>query len=212
MRNDVQGSFQGGSLNFLYHLAKETGDRKWTGERFVRIADHFIRHIQQPSGYFSSVERSTKKPPDAGDPQGGLHRANDDLGTLGLLAAHRVTGNREYLAATEKFLGAVFAAQRDDGQFEDSVAPNPVVLNVLLEGEGLIRQPAMKPRAIERLLESLFAAQSDGGRNPRTRGALFELGALSADTGIVCARSSCYALIVLPKLAGGSREYLTAAK
>ena len=69
---EIQGSFQGGSLNFFYQLAKETGDKKWIGTPFLRIADFFVEHIQQPSGFFASIERASKRPPTA-DPQGGLH-------------------------------------------------------------------------------------------------------------------------------------------
>ncbi len=208
MRNDLQGCFQGGSLNFLYQIGRETGDPKWTGEPFVRIADFFVEHIQQPSGYFLSIDRATKQPPET-DPQGGLHRANDDLGTLGLLCAYRITGNRRYLASIEKFLNAVFAAQRDDGRFEDSIAGTPVVLNTLYELErcpgdarSLVRV-SIKEQAIERALAALYATQSDGDRNPRQKGALYEV-----SDKFVCARSSCYALLFLLKLCAGVPDYL----
>ncbi len=209
LRNDLQGCFQGGSLNFLYHLGRETGDAKWTGGPFVRIADLFVDRVQQPSGYFLSIDRVTKQPPEA-DPQGGLHRANDDLGTLGLLCAYRVTGDRRYLASVENFLNAVFAVQRDDGRFEDSIAGTPVVLNTLYELERCpddarshIRV-TMKERAVERALAALYSTQSDGDRNPRQKGALYEV-----SDKFVCARSSCYALIFLLKLCAGVRDYLT---
>ena len=211
----IQGSFQGGSLNFLYQLAVETGDQKWVGEPFCRIADRFVEQIQQPSGFFASIERATGKPP-ASDPQGGLHRANDDLGSLGLLCAYKVTRNSSYLASIEKYLTAVFAGQWADGRFEESVACIPVVLNVLHEGAGLIQQPTVNPAAIERALTALVEAQSDGRFNPRMRGGILEYGAahkLTAQAGSqssVMARSSCYALIVLPKLATGTGDYLTA--
>ena len=202
MRNDLQGCFQGGSLNFLYHLAKETGDEKWIGEPLVKIADLFVEHVQQPSGYFISIDRATKRPPEA-DPQRGLHRANDDLGTLGLLCAYRVTGDERYLRSIEKFLNAVFAAQRDDGTFEDSIAGTPVILNVLHEAGELVTVSAMQDGAIERALAALYASQDDGEVGPRMRGGLIEEG-----TSYVCARSSCYALIVLLKLFAGVDGYL----
>lgn len=89
MRNDVQGSIHGGSLNFFFHLAEATQDKKWTGDYFVRMADHYVEHIQQDDGFFRSIDRKTHK--FETDPQRGLHRANDDLGTLGLLCAYEVT-------------------------------------------------------------------------------------------------------------------------
>lgn len=204
MCNHLQGSFQGGSLNFLYHMARASGDAKWTGPFFVKLADHFIRHIQQPSGFFCTVDRTTKKPPER-DPQGGLHRANDDLGTLGLLCAYKVTGRKEYLAATNRFLDAVFAAQREDGHFEQSCACIPVVLNTLHEGEGLVQASKARPGAVEAALRALYARQSDGSIQPLQRGAMHELGDKK-----IWLRSTAYALIVLLKLFAGQGQYLTA--
>ncbi len=215
MCNDVQGSFQGGSLNFLYQMFKETGDNKWIGEPFTRIAGHFIKYIQYPSGFYGPIVRATKQPAEQ-DPQGGLHRANDDLGTLGLLCAYKISGNKAYLASIEKYLKAVFDAQWEDGRFEESVACIPVVMNVLFEGRQVLPQTPMKEGAVEKALNALFNAQSDGRFNPRMSGGILEYGAehkampLPGGKSYVCARSSCYALIVLPKLAAGSGDYLKA--
>ena len=204
MRNDVQGSFQGGGLNFFHQLAKETGDARWSGPFFVNIADYFVSHVQQPSGYFASIERSSRKPPEA-DPQGGLHRANDDLGTLGLLCAHHRTEDARQLGAVRKFLAAVFAAQREDGNFEESVACVPVILNVCLELERLTGVSAAPAGRLEKALEALYARQSDGGVVPSARGGIVEIEGQPE----VCARSSCYALIVLLKAFAGVEGYLT---
>ena len=204
MLEHVQGSFQGGCLNFLYHLSQETGDKKWVGPVFTGIADHFIRYIQQPSGHFATIDRVTKLPPSA-DPQAGLHRVNDDLGTLGLLCAYRVTGDRRYLDSIERFLNAVLSAQRADGFFEDSVASIPVVLNILHEVGDLVSVPALAPDAVARALRALYSRQSDGNVNPLMRGGMVETLAPS-----VCARSSGYSLIFLLKLFAGIPDYLTA--
>jgi hypothetical protein len=203
MRNDVQGSFQGGSLNFLYHLGKETGDSSWTGEFFTNLADHFVKHVQQPSGFFCSIEKSTRKPPPT-DPQGGLHRANDDLGTLGLLCAHKVSGKAEYLVAIEKFLEAVFSAQLEDGHFEESCACIPVVLNTVHEAGDLVAVRGARQLAAEDALRALYSRQNDGDCNPRQRGALDEV-----HVNQVCLRSTAYALIVLLKLFAGQRGLLS---
>ncbi|MBL8029421.1 MAG: AGE family epimerase/isomerase [Fibrobacteres bacterium] len=214
MRNDVQGSFHGGSLNFLYQLAKESGENKWIGSHFTRMADHFVKYIQLPSGFYAAVLRDTKQQPDK-DPQWGLHRANDDLGTLGLLCAYKVTGNKEYLKSINKFVNAVFKDQWEDGRFEESVACIPVVLNVLLEGKKLLDIPSATDLAIERALNALFEAQSDGRFNPRMFGGILENGSPNkvepqpGGKGFVCARSSCYSLIVLPKLASSKWDFLT---
>ena len=205
--NDVQGSFHGGSLNFFYQLAQATSDSKWTGAFYVKMADHFIDHLQQPDGFFCSVERATHKPP-ATDPQNGLHRANDDLGCLGLLGAYKVTGNTRYLRAVENFIQAVFALQDERGMFEKSVACIPIVLNTLHEGREFLNCPTATDEACTSALEVLFAAQETGARNPRTYGGIREEPGRTHDS-IVCVRSGCYALIVLSKLFGGAKDYLS---
>jgi uncharacterized protein YyaL (SSP411 family) len=213
MSNEIQGSFQGGSLNFLYQLYLETNDKKWVGAPFIRIADHFIKYNQYPSGFFGHILRDTKQPP-AHDPQFGLHRANDDLGSLGLLCAYKVTGNKNYLVAIEKYLKAVFEGQWEDGRFEESMACIPVVLNALLEGEKVLSKTTKKDNAIEKAIKVLFEAQSDGRANPKMFGGIIEQGAENklnpqpGYKGYVCARSSCYSLIVLPKLVAGGGDYL----
>ncbi len=203
MRNDIQGSFQGGSLNFFYQLAQATGDSSWTGKFFVKMADFFIEHIQQPSGLFISIESQTKEPP-ATDPQNGLHRANDDLGTLGLLCAYRVTGDKRYLQAIEKFLNFVFAVQDEQGNFDNSAASIPVVLNIMSEAGELINVPAATPDKVELALHQLFSRQDDGLYNSRRRGGIIE----TLDNNLVCSRSGCYALIYLLKQADVHGDYL----
>ena len=211
---EIQGSFQGGSLNFLYQLFRETGDPKWVGPSFRRIADRFVQLIQQPSGFYASIERATGKPPEK-DPQSGLHRANDDLGSLGLLCAYQVTRDPVYLSSIEKYLTAVFAAQWEDGRFEESVACIPVVMNILQEGAGILSKFNLKQEALDKALTALLDSQSDGRFNPRMRGGILEFGPAyktqsqpNWKAGVVV-RSTCYALIVLPKLATGVRDYLT---
>ena len=204
MRNDIQGSFQGGSLNFLYHLGRIDNNPKWTGEKFIRIADHLTEHIQQDSGLFASIDRTTKKPPQA-DPQKGLHQTNDDLSTLGLLAAYKVTNKRYYLHSIEKYLTAVFKMQKEDGSFGQNIASIPVILNILYESESLVSMPAIQKDAVEKAINRLITAQSDGIDNPRMAGGLIE----TPDRNEVCARSSCYALIYLLKLCAGVDHYLS---
>ena len=117
-------------------------------------------------------------------------------------------------AKTFSFLRAVFAGQLPDGRFEESVACIPVVLNVLIESNGLLPPDIASPEASARALAALFAAQSDGRFNPLMRGGMVENGAphkehIIGRQSFVCARSSCYSLIVLLKLATGQRRYLT---
>lgn len=193
MRNDIQGCFQGGGINFFYHLGRETNDKKWS-EIVPGLANHFISFVQQPDGFFRSIERSTHKPPEK-DPQNGLHRANDDLGTLGLLCAYKQTGNRKYLESIEKFVSAVFTKQLPDGSFEASIAGNPVVINTIYEAGDLINVPGATADAIERALLAIYTRQDKGVINPRMAGGIDE-----HRKGEVCGRSSCYCLIVLLKL------------
>ncbi len=203
MNNNLQGSFQGGSLNFLYQIGRETGDKKWTGEVFINMADHFIKYNQQENGWFSHVERDTKQPPPA-DPQAGLHHVNDDFGTLGLLCAYEITADKRYLTAIEKFLNAVFRGQQEDGGFEDSVAGIPVVLNTVYEAGDRINITEMKDDSVDRALRHLCSRQAGGSTVPRMRGGLIE-----TSDGHVRARSSCYSLIVLLKLFADIDDFLT---
>lgn len=197
MRNDMRGSFQGGGLNFFYQMYRTTGDRRYVGDFFANIADYFVGHIQQPDGFFRTVEAATGRVP-AADPQNGLHRVNDDLGTLGLLCALQVYPKDTYRAAIEKFLAAVFAKQAPDGHFEKSCAGIPVVLNVCFELGRPLDDAAC------RALEALFARQFTDPADPVRYGALDE----TADGGC-CARSLCYSIIVLCKLFAGDRRFLT---
>ena len=201
---EIQASCEGGCLSFLYHLWRATGDEKWIGAEFRTMADFLIVHIQQDSGFYATIERATHRPP-AVDPQAGLHRANDDLCSLGLLAAHQVTGDARYLRSVERFLDAVFAGQHEDGAFDHGVAGIPVPLNTLYEASDLVSVEGARTDAVRRALACLYAAQSDGAKNARMKGAFHETGlpseieALKANPS-VAARSSCYALIVLLKL------------
>jgi hypothetical protein len=87
-------------------------------------------------------------------------------------------------------------------------------MNVLLEGQKVLTVPPIKNNAIEKALLALCDSQSDGRFNPRMFGGILENGSghkLSVQKGnksYVCARSSCYSLIVLPKLVAGSGDYL----
>ena len=197
MRNDMRGSFQGGGLNFFYQMYRTTGDRRYVGHFFENIADYFVEHVQQPDGFFRTVEAATGKVP-ATDPQNGLHRVNDDLGTLGLLCALQVYPKETYRAAIGKFLAAVFARQEADGHFEASCAGIPVVLNVCLE----LGRPF--DDAQYHALEALFARQFRDPADTVRCGALDETG-----SGECCARSLCYSIIVLCKLFAGERRFLT---
>jgi len=204
MCNDVQGCFQGGSLNFFYQLAQVTKDDKWIGDFYVKMADFFTEHIQQPSGMFTSIERKTKLPV-AKDPQNGLHKANDDLGTLGLLCAYRVTGNERYLESIKKFLNAVFKGQDKHGNFDNTAASIPIVLNILYETRNLIEIPLATNEKVKLALRELMNRQDTGLYNPLQRGGIIE--ELEGDA--VCSRSSCYALIFLLKQFSGVSEYLS---
>ena len=203
MRNDVHGCFHGGGLNFFYLMYRITGDRIHVDPFYEAIADRFVGEIQQADGLFRSTLAATGKVPES-DPQNGLHRANDDLGTLGLLGAWRIYGKERYREGIGRFLDCVFAAQREDGAFEDSCAAIPVVLNIVREAEGVVGPRTAAPEAASRALKALFRRQVDSA-DPRRAGALDETG-----SGECCARSICYALIVLLKLFGGAEEYLSA--
>ena len=197
MCNDVHGCFHGGSLNFFYRLFRASGDRRWVGGFFEHMADYFVESIQQKDGFFRSVEKSTGKPPSA-DPQNGLHRANDDLGTLGLLCASRIYSKPSYSGAITKFLDAVFSRQRADGSFESSCASVPVVLNIAAESGYQIPD-----QAAERAWDFLLSRQFPEG-DPMFAGGLNE-----SEQGYLCIRSMSYALIVILKIFGGDARFLT---
>lgn len=204
--NHCQGSFHGGSLAFLYHLAQATGDEKWTGEPFVRMADILVNDIQQDSGYFVTIDRKTKQPPSE-DPQKGLHRANDDLCTLGLLGAYRITGDKRYLQGIEKFLTAVCASQQDDGMLDHTVASLPIVLNILYETQGLLAIPTLTDTFVPKAMARIFSAQSNGDPVASMRGGLIEEPSWRDD--VVIARSAAYSLIVLVKIFDATLKYLS---
>ncbi|MBR2344948.1 MAG: hypothetical protein IKA71_04095 [Lentisphaeria bacterium] len=201
--NDMHGSFQGGCLNFFYHLYLETGDKKWVGGFFEHIADYFCSNIQQEDGFFRTIEKSTGKVP-ADDPQGNHHRGNDDLGTLGLLCAYRIYPKKSYLDAITKFLDAVFAKQkeREDGQFEESCAAVPVILNVIHEAADVLELPE-RSREIETALTALLSRQFPADDDTALAGGLNELAKDYA-----CSRSTSYALLYLLKVYGGDDRFL----
>lgn len=207
MHNDIHGCFHGGSLNFFAKLAKATGDKSWTGSFFEHMADYFCSTIQQEDGYFRSVEKATGKVP-AKDPQRGLHRGNDDLGTLGLLNAWNVYKKPEYLEAIRKFLTAVFKTQstREDHLFEVSCAAVPVVLNIVEESRGIVDFQASEEACL--LAEqALLGRQFPATESIEYAGALDEL-----NDGALCVRSMGYTLIWLLKKYGNDRRFLNAAK
>ena len=197
---DMHGCFQGGCLNFFYHLALETGDERWTGPFFRHIADYFCDVIQQPDGLYRTVDKRTGKVPE-NDPQNGLHRINDDLGSLGLLCAYRVTHSQKYLDAVTRYLTAAAKAQKPDGHFESSCAAIPVALNTLFEAAKLMPTPEVDR---DLALKALFARQFDDPAKPELLGGLNELG-----EGSLYTRSMAYALIYLLKIFGGDRRFLT---
>lgn len=207
IKNEVQGNFQGGSLNYFYQMYKETGDEKWV--RYMKpIADIFVDYVQQESGYFVSILRDTKKPVPSDDPYAVLHRGNDDLGTLGLLGMYRATGDKKYLASIEKFLKAVWSAQREDGFFENSVAASPVVINITWQVRDLLKLERVTSEKFNAAINAMLGARCDGFRAAHMRGALREH--VHAEVPQATMRANGYALITLLKLFAGRDEYLCA--
>lgn len=207
IENHVQGNFQGGSLNFFYQMYKETGDRKWA-DCMKPIADIFADHVQQPTGYFVSILRDTKKPLPGEDSYAVLHRGNDDLGTIGLLGMYRVSGSKKYLDAIEKFLNTVWANQRDDGFFENSVAASPVILNITWQVKDLINLKHVTSEKFNAAVAAMLGAQCGESTVEHMRGALREY--LEAEVVEATMRANGYALITLLKLFAGRDEYLCA--
>ena len=193
--NEMNGCFHGGSLNFFYQLHKVTGNPEYVGDFYRRMVDILVTQIQQEDGFFRSVVAATGKVPE-NDPQNGLHRGNDDLSTLGLAGAYRLTGDSRCLSAIERFFTAVFARQGADGGVEASVAANAVILNALYETQDLHPQFSKPAGGAAALLDNLLSRQVTAD-NPLLNGGLDEFG-----KGVVCARSGCYALIMLLKLFG----------
>ena len=205
MCNDIQGSFQGGSLNFFYHLYKETDDERWLNE-LITCADFLITHIQQPNGLFSSIERSTKKAP-KNDPQLGLHKTNDDLASLGLLCAWKQTGDKKYIKAIKRYIAAIFERQKENGAFDQTVSSIPVVLNIIFELEEHGFDSEISDQKQLKALDKLLNSQSSGSVNPATRGGIMEW--VDEDIKDVVSRSSAYSLIYLLKLYNGKSSILS---
>ena len=204
IQNDIQGNFQGGSLNFFHKLLKATKDEKW--KKFMPpIADIFTEYIQQQNGYFVSVFRDGKKPVQPEDPYARLHRGNDDFGTLGLLCMYELYKDDKYLNSCSKFLEAVWADQRTDGLFEDSLAAIPVVLNATYYAEGLIDIKQLNEEKVIMAFKGIYNSISDGKLNPNMKNALIEK---ISNPYEVTMRANCYALLFLLKIFGGIKDYL----
>lgn len=204
INNELRGAFHGGSLNLFYQLYKITGDKEYVGDFYLRMADIYIDQIQQQDGYFHNVETATGKMA-PNDPQGGLHRGNDDLGTLGLIGAWRLTGDERYVVAIRRFFDAVFANQAPDGGVEASCAPDPVLLNAVYEAASLPDKWSAPEGALSGLLRHLFSRKINAPTQVRMHGGLDEFG-----DGWIYSRSVCYSLIVLLKIFGHGGDYLSA--
>lgn len=195
IRNDLHGSFHGGSLHFFYLLAKLTGDAQWTGPAFLRMADILLHNIQQSSGYFKSIDKQSKRIPPI-DPQNGLHHANDDFCSLGLLDAYKITGNEKYLKGTKKFISAILGAQDGQGYFDETIASIPVTLNILWACEDYLENDTVNESQISKAINCLLNSQCIEKNNPQRYGGLY----ISKNDKTVCARGTCYALIVILKI------------
>ncbi|MDD4816948.1 MAG: hypothetical protein PHI85_03145 [Victivallaceae bacterium] len=205
MLDHMLGDFSGGSLNFFYQMYRTTGDAGYVDDRFTAFAEFYLNNCRRPEGFFKTVRKADGSVPED-DPQQGLHKSNDDFSSLGLLCAYRVTGDRRYLDAVGGFLDWVFSVQQADGSFETSAAGIPVVLNIMLESEGLLGPwPESRLEAARRALLFLMGRQSSGDIIPAQRGGIDEYG--DCRTG---ARASGYALIVLLKLFADEKRFLTA--
>ncbi|MBQ6472147.1 MAG: hypothetical protein IJJ33_09200 [Victivallales bacterium] len=172
--NEINGCFHGGSLNFFYQLHKVTGNLACVGDFYRRMIEILLTQIQQEDGFFRSVVAATGKVPE-NDPQNGLHRGNDDLSTLGLAGAYRLTGDPRCLHAIGRFFSAVFARQGSDGGVEASVAANAVILNALYETRELHPQFAKPANGAAALLDNLLRRQVTSS-NPLLDGGLDEVG------------------------------------
>jgi len=206
MLDSYLGDFSGGSFNFFYQLHRATGDHKYIGSAFRNFAEFYLENVQKEDGFFKTVCKTDGRPPEA-DPQGGLHKSNDDFSSLGLLCAYRATGEKRYLDGVSKFITGVMKTQQPDGSFEKTVAGIPVVLNILLESEGdLGPWPKHYLDGAAAAIGFLLSRRNDGSINPIQRGGIDEYG-----DGTTCSRSMAYALIALLKLYAGEDRYLTAA-
>ena len=204
INNELHGSFHGGSLNLFYQLYKTTGDKEFVGDFYLRMAEIFINNIQQEDGFFHNVEAATGKMA-LNDPQNGLHRGNDDLGTLGLIGVWRLTQDERYISAIRRFFNAVFAKQATDGSVEASCAPDPVLLNAVYEASALPDSWNPPEGALSGLLRHLFSRRINAPSQHRMHGGLNEFG-----DGWIYSRSVCYSLIVLLKIFGRGGDYLSA--
>ncbi len=206
MLDSYLGDFSGGSFNFFYQLYKATGDNRYIGTAFRNFADFYLANVQKEDGFFKTVCKNDGAVPES-DPQGGLHKSNDDFSSLGLLSVYRATGDRRYLDGVAKFISGVMKTQQPDGSFEKTVAGIPVVLNILQEAEpDLGPWPKSHLAGAAAAMEFLFSRRNDGVINPNQRGGIDEYG-----EGATCTRSMAYALIALLKLFAGETRFLTAA-
>jgi uncharacterized protein YyaL (SSP411 family) len=202
MNPHLQGTFHGGSLNFFYQLYQATGNKDYIGNRFVNLADLVVERIQQPDGSFATYDTRAGAPV-ARDPQGGLHAANDDFNTIGLLCAHRITNDKRYMEAVEKFIEYAVPLFSRDAGFGPQRASLPVVANLLMEYEKYQNKQGYFSTLIEQIFELLLKVQCQSD-NKDLNGAFIEV----AGKDFVCARTTQYAVIAILKYLGENDRYL----
>lgn len=123
------GSFHSGSAFFFARMYSVTGDDRYLAT-MRRILDLYNRLMLTPEGRVHVIVDVARKTP-VGDAEATygensqfvpvgwirMHEYNDDFGALANAEAWRLTGERGYLEAAERFLRHMIRIQREDGGF-----------------------------------------------------------------------------------------------
>lgn len=201
MNQHLEGVFHGGTLNLFYQLFVATKDEKYIGEEYLNLADLVLERIQIADGSFATFD-TNKMASVASDPQGDLHKVNDDMNTLGLLSVYKVTGEKKYLEAVQRFLNYVRTTYKQHGNFGPTRAGLPIALNIMHEYENLTGDGSYKTE-VALILNELQSVQVSCEGSMQDGGILESEGKTHT-----MARSTQYTVIVLLKLLGYGRNIL----
>lgn len=119
------GSFHSGSAFFFARMHAVTGEERYLTamKQILEVYNHLMLSEDGCVTVIVDIERQTPMPaaevPANIAPVGWIrmHEYNDDFGALANVEAYRLTGNRQYLEAAERFLRNMVEIQRRDGGF-----------------------------------------------------------------------------------------------
>jgi len=204
-----QGSFHGGSPLFFFDLYAATRDRKWlkTG---LTICDAWMKIFPKPDGSIRvEVDPETGKDMTGIGPDANhigwqdMHKTNDDFTAQALLRAYRLTRDKKYLLAAQRFLDWALTIQRRDGAFGDPPVNSAAATLILelLDLHKITRRKTYRDACL-RSVPHFLSLQETKARQPRFHGGFYCVHGdyVHGSRVELQARTSCYALAALLRL------------